>query len=400
MKKSFFKPVKTATILLSSAVLLFACNKVYEPIAGPTPPVVDAANTLTKKLTADTTYSILLAGLARTGLNTVLDEPNANFTVFAPNNNSFRAAGLPLAVVNALPLAQLTAVLQHHVIPNERIAAANIPTTFPNVQKGTALNIATNNLVTGLSSTAIPIKMTIYPSRRATGAWANNIPVVEPDVITASNGVVHRVATIIAPPSQTLVQALQADTDFTYLLAAVARADSGIAPTSTSSLQFALSLPFASLTVFAPTNTAFRNLLVPAIAQALISQGVDPVVALAQATFLASTPAVFSTPALYPVLTPTFVRGILVHHVLGQRAFAPNFPATAANFPTLLNTVIANHPGLSINAAFTGPFATGLSVKGIGNLTAATAAPTTTGAVDRQAVNGVFYKIDQVLLPQ
>jgi uncharacterized surface protein with fasciclin (FAS1) repeats len=121
MKKLFLKPAKAATILLSSAVLLFACNKVYEPIAGPTPPVVDAASTLTKKLTADTTYSILVAGLTRTGLNTVLDEPNANFTVFAPNNNSFRAAGLSLAVVNGMPLAQLTAVLQHHVIPNERI---------------------------------------------------------------------------------------------------------------------------------------------------------------------------------------------------------------------------------------------------------------------------------------
>jgi uncharacterized surface protein with fasciclin (FAS1) repeats len=400
MKKLLFKPAQAAMILLSSAVLLFACNKVYEPIAGPTPPVVDAANTLTKKLAADTSYSILVAGLTRTGLNTVLDEPNANFTVFAPNNNSFRAAGLPLAVVNAMPLAQLTAVLQHHVIPNERIGAANIPTTFPNVQKGTALNIATSNLVTGVPSTAIPIKMTIYPSRRAAGAWANNIPVLQPDVITASNGVVHRVATIIMPPSQTLAQALQADADFTYLLAAVARADSGIAATSPSSLTFAVNQPLASLTVFAPTNTAFRNLLIPAIAQALIAQGVDPVIALAQATALASTPAVFSTPALYPVLTPTFVRGILVHHVLGQRAFAPNFPADAANFPTLLNTVITNHPGLSINATFTGPFATGISVKGVGNLTAATAAPTTTGAVDRQAVNGVFYKIDQVLLPQ
>jgi len=333
-------------------------------------------------------------------LNTVLDEPNANFTVFAPNNNSFRAAGLSLAVVNAMPLAQLVPVLQHHVIPNERIAAANIPTTFPNVQKGTALSIASNNLVTGLSSTAIPIKMTIFPSRRATGAWANDIPVVVPDVITASNGVVHRVATIIAPPSQILAQAIRADADFTYLLAAVARADSGLLPTNTSSLTYAINEPLASLTVFAPTNAAFQTLLTGAIAQALIAQGVPPATALTQATALASTPAVFSTPALYPVLTPTFVRGLLAYHIMGQRAFAANFPTTAANFPTLLNGVIANHPGLSVNSSFTGPFATGLSVKGVGNPTAATAAPTATGAVDRQAVNGVFYKIDQVLLPQ
>jgi len=400
MKKIILKQAKAAIILLSSAVLFFACNKVYEPIAGPTPPVVDAANTLTKKIASNTNYSILNAALTRTGLNAVLDQPNANFTVFAPSDAAFTASGLSLAVVNGLPVAQLTAVLMHHVIPNEQITAAAIPTTFPNVQKGTALSISSNNLVPALNSTAIPIKMTIYPSRRAAGAWANNIPVVAPDAIIASNGVAHGVAAVIAPPSQILVQALAADADFTYLLAAVAKADSDLPANSTTSFQYALSQPLASLTVFAPTNTAFRNLLIPAITQVLVSNGVPPVTALAQATSLASTPGVFTNPALATVLTPTFLKGVLAYHVMGQRAFAPNFPTTAANFPTLLNGVIANHPGLSVNSSFTGPFATGLNVKGIGNLTAATAAPTTTGAVDRQAVNGVFYKIDQVLLPQ
>jgi uncharacterized surface protein with fasciclin (FAS1) repeats len=390
----------SASLLLASA-LLVACNKVYEPISGPTPPVVDPANTLGKKIAANPNYSILNAALIRTGLNTVLDEPNANFTLFAPSNAAFAASGISLAVVNALPVAQLTSILQHHVIPNERIPAAGIPTAFPNVQKGSGLNLTTTTLVPGLATSAIPIKITVYPSRRSTGAWVNNVPIIAPDSIVASNGVGHGVAVVVAPPApQTFLQAFTADTTLTYLLKAVERADSGQAANSTTSFRYALSQPLASLTVFAPTNQAFRDLLTNAIAQVLIGTGLPAFIAFPIAAQLASSPDVFTNPAVTPVLTPTFVRGILAYHVLGQRAFAPNFPATAADFPTFLNGVIANHPGLSINASFTGPFATGLSIKGIGNASAATAAPTSTGAVDRAVLNGVYYKIDQVLLPQ
>ena len=400
MKQIIFNTIKGSSLLLVTALMLFSCNKVYEPIEGTTVPVRDAATTLTKRLAANSSYSILNTALTRTGLNAVLDNPNANFTVFAPSNAAFAASGIDLATVNALPVATLTSILLYHVIPNEDIRAASIPTSFPNALKGSGLNIATTNLVPGLNSTAIPIKMSIFPSRRTAGAWANNIPVIAPDAIVGSNGVAHGVAAVIAPPSQLLIQALAADPDFTYLVAAVARADSGLASTSTARIQYALSEPLASLTVFAPTNQAFRDLLIPAITQVLVSQGVDPVVAQAQATALAGSPSVFSNPALFPVLTAQFVRGVLAYHVVGQRAFAVNFPTTAASFPTLLNGVIPTHPGVAVNASFTGPLATGLSVKGVGNPTAATAAALPTGFVDRTTVNGVFYKINQVLLPQ
>lgn len=400
MKQIIFNTIKGSSLLLVAALLLFSCNKIYEPIEGTTAPVRNPATTLAKQIASNANYSILNTALTRTGLNAVLDNPNANFTVFAPSNAAFAASGIDLATVNGLPVATLTSILLYHVIPNEQILAASIPTSFPNALKGSGLNIATTNLVPSLNSTAIPIKMSIFPSRRTAGAWANNIPVVAPDAITGSNGVAHGVAAVIAPPGQLLIQALAADPDFTYLVAAVARADSGLASTSTARIQYALSEPLASLTVFAPTNQAFQNLLIPAITQVLVGQGLDLATAQAQATALAGSPAVFSNPALFPVLTAQFVRGVLAYHVLGQRAFAANFPTTAASFPTLLNGVISNHPGVAVNASFTGPVATGLSIKGLGNATAATAAPLPTGFVDRTAVNGVFYKINQVLLPQ
>jgi len=163
----------------------------------------------------------------------------------------------------------------------------------------------------------------------------------------------------------------------------------------------------ANLTVFAPTDAAFQATITGAVAQVLIGLGVPPATALAQATALASTPAVFSNPNLYPYLTAETVKGIVVYHVLGTRAFTNNLPTTAANFPTLLNGGIPAHPGLTIQATFGVPFVTSATVKGLGNATASNVQinaspliPDPNGTSDQHYLNGVIHKIDQVLLPQ
>lgn len=400
MNQIIKKITKPGIAFVFSIVVLASCNKIYEPIPGTPYSEGDVANTLAKKIAATSTYSIFTAALNRTGLYSVLDQANASFTVFAPNDAAFTASGLSLAVVNAMPLAQLTAAIQHHIIPNEKISAALIASTVPNTEKKSALNITTVAFVASIPTTAIPIKMSVFPSKRATGAWLNNIPIVATDVISGSNGVVHTMAAVVAPPTRVLWDTLSRDPEYAYFVAAVQRADSGYAATSSSNLQnAALSQPFASLTVFAPTNTAFQTLLTGAITQALVLQGVPLATAQAQATALASSPNVFSNPALYPVLTAQLVRGIVVYHIMGQRFFSVNFSSTAANYPTLLNGAIPTHPGLSISSTLVSNFGAALSVKGAANATAASATATAAG-VDRPAVNGNLYKINQVLMPQ
>lgn len=398
MHKSFSKLISVQTGILF-LLLLVSCNKIYDPIPGASYSAGDVSNTLAKKLAANSSYSIFNAALNRTGLYTVLDQANAKFTVFAPTDAAFTASGLSLAVVNAMPLDQLTSAINYHIIPNETITGAQIPVTVPSVEKKSALNITTTAFVPSIPTTAIPIKMSIFPSKRATGTWVNNIPVTAADVITGSNGVVHSVAVIVSPPTRVLLDTLSRDPEFTYLMAAVARADSGLTSASTSSLQYALGQPFANLTVFAPTNTAFQTLLTGAITQALVLQNVPLATAQAQAAALASTPAVFSNPALFSVLTATTVKGIVSYHVMGQRFFSVNFNATAANYPTLLNLGIPTHPGVSVSSTLVNNFGAALSVKGAANATAATAIATAAG-VDRHAVNGNFFKINQVLMPQ
>jgi uncharacterized surface protein with fasciclin (FAS1) repeats len=228
--------------------------------------------------------------------------------------------------------------------------------------------------------------------------------------IAASNGVIHKVAALLAPPSRTLWNRISTDTSSTnpkalaYLRAAILRADSGQAANSTTSLTYYMSFPLANFTVFAPIDSAFRVTLTGAIYQGLVAQGVPPATAIAQATFLASTPAVFSNPALYGVLSATTVKGIVVYHLFGNRAYTNNFPTTATSYPTLLNGAVPTHPGLSIQATFGTPFVTAATVKGIANSTAANLyinpTPEPGGTSDQNYLNGVLHKINQVLLPQ
>jgi uncharacterized surface protein with fasciclin (FAS1) repeats len=130
----------------------------------------------------------------------------------------------------------------------------------------------------------------------------------------------------------------------------------------------------------------------------------DQATAQATATVLASSPTVFQNPALYSVLTAQVVQGIVVYHILGNRAFSVNLPTTATNYPTLLNTAIPAHPGVSVQATFGLTGVTAATVQGLGNATASNIlinpTPAPCGTSDQHYINGTIHEIDQVLLPQ
>jgi hypothetical protein len=69
---------------------------------------------------------------------------------------------------------------------------------------------------------------------------------------------------------------------------------------------------------------------------------------------------------------------------------------------TLLNSVVAVHPGLTAQATFAGPFVGAATFKGLANSTASNVIinPLNPFATDQNFVNGVIMKMDQVLLPQ
>jgi hypothetical protein len=69
------------------------------------------------------------------------------------------------------------------------------------------------------------------------------------------------------------------------------------------------------------------------------------------------------------------------------RAFSPNLPTAATQVPTLLSASLPTAPLLTVDGT--------QGVRGARNPSFSRIT-----AVDRHAINGVYHKIDQVLMPQ
>lgn len=174
-------------------------------------------------------HSSLEAALIAANLDDDLQNVNGTFTVFAPDNTAFDnlAAELGTTVNGLLALPNLADILLYHVLGTEVNAAA--------VSNGAVVT----PLFTGNS-----LKLT---KTTTNGVFVNQAQVTTAD-LTADNGIVH-VTNAVVLPRETVVD-VAIDNGFTSLVAAVVQAR----------LLPALTDPFSTLTVFAPTNQAFTDL--------------------------------------------------------------------------------------------------------------------------------------------
>jgi len=233
-----------------------------------------------------------------------------------------------------------------------------------------------------------------------------------------NNGVVHLVAALVSPPSQVLKNAIYSNPNLTYFRAAIARADSG--ESGLSKLDSLLGYAVTNMTVLAPSDGAFQTLIYGLVYGNVLALTGDPAIADAQGkAAVAAGPIFLSTNNI----TTAEVKGIMAYHFLATpnpnsgnyepniRAFSVNFSATPTFYTTLVNTIVPPQlqPGVMAKATFTtlGPnisIVTNLQFTGAGTFppggapysgTAATAT-----SLDNHCVNGVYYVIDKVLLPQ
>lgn len=424
MKKLINKYMKGLLPIVAAAMLFASCNKDVQQF--PTPVVATIGSitldSILKTTSNDSLYYLLVkkASLGPTNFVNLFKSTTLTnqYTLFVPDNNGMKSfinaisGGLvPLAAPNAvfaafinanIPLASAVGLVSYNTIP-QRYDTASIPNVFPNFPVGTSI----------FPAAAVPfLTFRTFPSKRPGILRVNTLPMTTPLNVFALNGIIHHVASMIAPPNPTFLWN-RIDTDvapstgLTYLRAAIIRADSASNAGGTArpgALEAALTNAAANLTVFAPTDAVFQGTLTALITQGLIAQNVPPATAAAQAAFLASTPAVFSNPLLFGTLSATTVRGLLVYHLFSNTAFTVNFPTTPTKYPTLLNTAIPTHPGVELTATFTGPFVSAATIKGLGNATPANiiingaAAPN--GTSDQFYINGVLHKITQLLRPQ
>lgn len=179
-------------------------------------------------------FTYLAVALARTGLISTLAKLDKSFTVFAPTDDAFMAAGFTsIQDVLRTPVEVLKPILLYHTL-GARVLSTQVP-AGPNAAVKT-LNGAD-----------------IYVTSNSKGVFVNGTPVIVADV-KAINGVIHVIDKVLIPPVGNIVQTAVANPDFSFLVAAVLRASQG------STNVAALLSGKGPFTVFAPTNDAFKKL--------------------------------------------------------------------------------------------------------------------------------------------
>lgn len=298
---NFYKRVFSGLFLMSAtAFVSFGQTNVFDDIIATSP-----------------NHTYLKAALEQQGLDAALQNNAATLTVFAPTNDAFEdlADALNTDIAGLLALSNLSDVLTYHVLSSTVPASA-----------------VTNGAVVSPLSATNTLKLT-----KTTGGnvYVNQALVTTAD-LNADNGVVH-VTNAVLLPVETVVD-VAIDNNFNYLTAAVIKAE----------LLPALSDPFSTFTVFAPTDAAFTELATA------LNTDINGLLQL---------------PNLAQVLT---------YHVLG----------TEGNAASIVNGTIVNPLG--------GGNSLKLTKKTNGDVFVNHAQVTT---ADVQADNGIVHVINKVVLP-
>jgi uncharacterized surface protein with fasciclin (FAS1) repeats len=323
LKRSFLIATIGATFISG----LISCKD--DP--APTPP--PAGSTITDVVVGNADFSVLEAAVIKAGLAETL-KGTGPFTVFAPNNAAFTASGI--TSVDGYSADSLKRILLYHTLA-KKLSAADIAT-------GTKTEVTANSPADS-----------IFVTKNGNGVFINGIKVATPD-ISASNGLIHSIEKVLIPPYRDIVATAiftkGGDSGLDSLVAAVVKAE-GAYPGLIDLLST------ETLTVFAPTNKAFKDLLT--------ALGVSNIDQIPVAT-------------LYAVLT---------YHVVGARAFASDL----ANGPL---PMFANG---STTVNITGPTIKGAN--GVLKLSVGGTADNTSNIIATNILcrNGVVHVIDRVLLP-
>ena len=318
-----FFSLKGFVVLSLAAVGFTACDKEDDNTN-------TGGNTITDVVVRTDDFSTLESAVLKGNVQATLSGQGP-YTVFAPDNAAFTASGITTAVLNSLTADQVRSILLYHTLAAS-VPAASVP-AGPNAKVVTASGDS------------------VFVTRNASGVYVNGVKVTAAD-IPASNGVIHRIGRVLMPPVGNIVQtASAAGSGLDSLVKAVTRATT--APGGDPTL--ATTLSNATLTVFAPTNAAFTQLLT-----ALNLKDINQI----------------------PVNT---LLAVLRYHVVPGRAFSSD----------LTNGNLAMLAGGNTTVNLTNGTNGGPTITGGGNGTAK-ANITMANIVAR---NGVVHVIDRVLLP-
>lgn len=164
--------VKTADVAASNGVI-HVISAVMTP---PTQTIAEIAS-------GNSDLSLLLAAVSRAGLAGAVSSAG-KYTVFAPTNSAFIAAGFPdAATINAAPVSAVAAIVKAHVLSTNVFASDLIQgQTTGTLQPGATLVIGTTPPSVKITTSANPASNILAPS------GVN---------IVATNGVVHLIDRVL-----------------------------------------------------------------------------------------------------------------------------------------------------------------------------------------------------------
>lgn len=198
--KKYQKLLFSAFALLG---LLTGCDKI-DPFdsSSETP----GQKTIVEIVTGDRNFSRLAQAVTRANL--AGDLGGQNLTLFAPNNAAFAAAGIDSVAIARMAPATLANILKYHVLSSA---------------------VRTSDLSVGVNQPRPTLNGTAYISKFNFGlsvVAVNGVRVTLSD-IAATNGVIHILDNVLLPPTGTIVDVVRGNPSFTFLLAAVTRANLG-----------------------------------------------------------------------------------------------------------------------------------------------------------------------------
>ncbi len=300
-------------------------------------------NTIVEPAYFNKGFSILTEAVVKANLVDTLTKKSAIYTLFAPNDEAFEAAGI--TSLDNLTADDLTPILTYHVLGGE-VFGDGLPATgspIPTLNGDLYLSINDNgSFLNGLT--------------KITGATLSG------EALDYDNGVVHLIDRTLKPASKDIVEIaveasdLMEGAEFGQLVAALTAVEQD---ESTDELITILKGegPF---TVFAPTDEAFESLYDLA--------GVEDFNELLTAVGIGN------------------IEAVLKYHVVGARVFSTDLP----NLPSTTVTSLG------------GDFILNLSTLEIEDSDAALSLGTSDAEIidtDILGTNGVIHVIDEVILP-
>lgn len=225
-------------LLVCLVTFLMSCDKREQNINFP-PGVSDNVSTVATKQG----LNIFAAAIKIAKMDTAF-QYLGQYTIFAPTDAAFTAAGITTANLSNIPEATLRTILRNHILPGRTTALSFI--IGPN---GAYVNINRDFIFTSTYLSTTPGVGAFG------GVYFNGVKIVNTDYL-ANNGVIHTIDGLLLPPVGNITATVALNPNLTYLAAALA----------TSGLDVTLNNLNGAVTLLAPNNAAFIAAGYPTIA--------------------------------------------------------------------------------------------------------------------------------------